>query len=91
MGRIALGKEDKLRMRLFYTSTVPVLVASLAVGYIGLEAVHSFLAGSAYERLAAYLWMAVFFVLFVLANQVFVVQPYRRAVPVSRKGGTRNG
>lgn len=91
MGRIALGEEDRLRMRLFYTRTVPVLVVSLLVGYAGLGAIHAVLAGNAYEQLAAYIWMALFFVLFVTANKVFVVQPYRRAVPIRRKGGNRNG
>jgi len=91
MARIALGREDKLRARLFYARTLPLLVASLAVGYAGLWAIRSWMAGSTYAHLATYLWMAVFFGLFIFANQALVVQPYRRATSTKTTRGKRHG
>jgi len=80
--------EQKMRSDLFIKKTLPLLAAGLLIGYGGLKAIHTIFEGARYEYLASYLWIAVFFIFFVYANQVLVVQRFRQThgdIPNSRR------
>lgn len=79
MGPFKRTEEQKLRSDLFFKRTLPLLTFGLVIGYAGLKLIHTVFTGARYEYFISYLWIAVFFIGFIFANQILVVQQYKKA------------
>lgn len=79
MGPFTRTEEQKLRSDLFFKRTFPLLIFGLVIGYTGIKVIHSIFAGARYEYFLSYIWIAVFFIGFIFANQILVVQQYQKA------------